>query len=134
MFGMYPQGLIIGEFMNSYVLEKRTSEAIFYDIDCTNLLDVIETITSVTSVLSDQIGLTFLGAAINSDLITFPDGYSAAIGKVISVQISGGAIPTPQVNQLYTIRALFVTSEANTREATVLLNVTNVPVQTGRVI
>ena len=120
--------------MNSYVLEKRTSESIFYDIDCTNILNEIEIITSVTSIESDQEGLAFLGEAINSTPITFSDGVVAAIGKVISVQISGGVIPTPQVNQLYTIRALFVTSEGNTREATVLLNVTNVPVQTGRVI
>jgi hypothetical protein len=120
--------------MNSYVLEKRTSESIFYDIDCTNILDVLETITSITSVAADQEGLDFAGQAINSVPVDFPDGYSAAIGKVISVQISGGAIPTPQVNQLYTIRALFVTSESNTREATVLLNVTNIPIQTGRVI
>jgi len=120
--------------MNSYVLEKRTSESIFYDIDCTNILDVLETITSITSILADQVGLVFSGQAINAVPVTFSDGYSAAIGKVISVQISGGVIPTPQVNQLYTIRALFVTSEGNTREATVLLNVTNVPVQAGRVI
>ena len=120
--------------MNSYVLEKRTSEIIFYDIDCTNILDTIETITSVTSVSADQTGLTFAGQAINSVPVDFPDGYSAAIGKVISVQISGGVIPSPQVNQLYTIRAIFVTSEGNTREATVLLNVTNIPIQTGRVI
>lgn len=120
--------------MNSYVLEKRTSESIFYDIDCTNILEVLETITSITSILADQVGLVFAGQAINAVPVTFSDGYSAAIGKVISVQISGGVIPTPQVNQLYTIRALFVTSEGNTREATVLLNVTNVPVQAGRVI
>jgi hypothetical protein len=120
--------------MNSYVLEKRTSEIIFYDIDCTNILDTIETIISITSFSADQTGLTFAGQAINSVPVDFPDGYSAAIGKVISVRISGGVIPTPQVNQLYTIRALFVTSESNTREATVLLNVTNIPVQTGRVI
>ena len=120
--------------MNSYVLEKRTSESIFYDIDCANILNAIEIITSVTSIESDQEGLAFLGEAINSTPITFPDGVVAAIGKVISVQISGGVIPTPQVNQLYTIRAIFLTSEVNTREATVLLNVTNVPIQTGRVI
>ena len=120
--------------MNSYVLEKRTSESITYDIDCTNILDPLETILPITSILSDQLGLVFSGYAINSVPVTFPDGYIAAIGKVISVQISGGIIPTPQVNQLYTVRALFVTSEANTREATVLLNVTNIPVQTGRIV
>ena len=119
---------------NSYVLEKRTAESIFYDIDCTNILDTFETIISITSILADQVGLIFTSNAINSSPVTFPDGFIAAIGKVISVQISGGVIPTPQINQLYTIRALFLTSEGNIREATVLLNVTNVPVQAGRII
>ncbi len=119
--------------MNSYILEKRTSEAIWYDIDCTYILDTLETITSVTLVTADQIGLSLLGPAINPAPITFSDGQVAAIGKVISVQISGGIIPAPQINQLYTIRALFVTNEGNTREATVLLNVTDIPTQTGRI-
>ena len=119
--------------MNSYILEKRTSEAIYYDIDCTYILDALETITSISLVSADQIGLTLLGPAINPAAITFPDGQVAAIGKVISVQISGGVIPAPQINQLYTIRALFTTTEGNTREATVLLNVTDIPTQTGRI-
>jgi hypothetical protein len=121
------------QMTNTYILEKRTAENIYYDIDCTNLLDPLEIITSVTSVLSDQTGLTILAPAINPSPITFPDGVTAPAGKVISVKISGGTIEPPQVNQLYTIRALFVTSEGNTREATVLLNVTNLPVQTGRI-
>ena len=118
---------------NYYVLEKRTSEAIFYDIDCTNILDTVETIQTITSIESDQDGLTFSGQAINANSVVFPDNSVAAAGKVISVQIAGGIIPDPQVNQLYTIRAIFNTTENNTREATVLLNVTNIPVQTGRV-
>ena len=120
--------------MNSYVLEKRTSEAIFYDLDCTNILDPLEVIQTINTIESDQDGLTFLASAINPDPVTFPDGSIAAAGKVISVQIAGGVIQAPQLNQLYTIRAIFNTSENNTREATVLLNVTNIPVQTGRVI
>jgi hypothetical protein len=118
--------------MNNYVLEKRTSESIFYDLDCTQILDATEVITSITSIESDQEGLVFDNWAVNAVPITFPDKVVAAIGKVISVQISGGVIPAPQVNQLYTIRALFETSKYNTREATVLLNVTNIPIQTGR--
>lgn len=119
--------------MNSYILEKRTSESIYYDIDCTYILDSLETISSVTSVTADQLGLIIIGPAINPEPITFPDKQVAAAGKVISVQISEGIIPAPQINQLYTIRALFVTTEGNTREATVLLNVTNIPTQTGRI-
>ena len=119
--------------MNSYILEKRTSEAIWYDIDCTYILDPLETITTIDSVTSDQEGLVFAAPAINPTPITFPDGQIAKAGTVISVQISEGIIPTPQINQLYTIRALFTTTEGNTREATVLLNVTNIPTQTGRI-
>ena len=118
---------------NYYVLEKRTSEAIIYDIDCTLLLDPLETIQTIDSIAADQEGLSFAGQAINPDPVTLPDGSIVAAKKMISVQISGGIIPNPQINQLYTIRALFNTSENNTREATVLLNVTNIPVQTGRV-
>lgn len=119
--------------MNNFVLEKRTSESIWYDIDCSLLLDPTEAILTITSIESDQAGLTFTGQAINPDPVTFPDGYIAKTGSVISVMIGGGIIPTPQINQLYTIRALFNTNENNIREATVLLNVTNIPVQTGRV-
>jgi len=119
--------------MNSYILEKRTSESIWYDIDCTYILDTLETITTITSVLADQPGLVFAAPAVNPNPVTFPDKQVAAAGKVISVQISEGVIPAPQINQLYTIRALFQTTEGNTREATVLLNVTDIPTQTGRI-
>jgi len=120
--------------MNNYILEKRTTEVIWYDIDCTHILDPNEIITSITSITSDQTGLTITGPAINSVPVTFPDGVIAEIGKVISVQISGGTVPSGATNQFYTIRPLFVTNESNTREATVILNVTNIPFQTGRVI
>lgn len=119
--------------MNNFVLEKRTSEMIAYDIDCTNILDPDEIIVLIESITSDQEGLEFSGQAINVAPVVFPDGVIAEIGKVISVYIADGIIPAQQVNQLYTIRALFNTSKNNTREATVLLNVTNIPVQTGRV-
>lgn len=119
--------------MNSYILEKRTSEAIYYDIDCTYILDTLETIETITSVTADQAGLVILAPAVNPEPITFPDKQVAAAGKVISVQISEGIIPAPQINQLYTIRALFETTKGNLREATVLLNVTNIPAQTGRI-
>jgi len=119
--------------MNSYILEKRTSESIYYDIDCTYILDTLETITSITSVTADQAGLVILAPAINPEPIIFSDGQVAEAEKVISVQISEGIIPDPQINQLYTIRALFETSDGNTKEATVLLNVTNIPTQTGRI-
>jgi len=118
--------------MNNFILEKRTAESIYYDLDCTAILDVAETIETITSIEADQNGLELANWAINAAPITFPDKTVGLTGKVISVQISGGIIPGPQVNQLYTIRALFTTTTYNTREATVFLNVTNVPIQTGR--
>ena len=120
--------------MNNYILEKRSTEIIAYNIDCTNILDTFEVITSITSITADQTGLVFQGQAINGAPVTFPDGVIAATGKVISVHISAGTIPTGAINQIYTIRPIFVTSEGNTRESTVLLNVTNIPFQQGRVI
>lgn len=120
--------------MNNYILEKRTSEVIWYDIDCTNILDTTEVITSIVSITSDQDGLVFLSPAVNVVPVPFPDGVTAAIGKVISVQISEGIVPTGATNQFYTIRPIFETNEGNTRESTVILNVTNIPFQTGRVI
>ena len=119
---------------NTYILQKRTSENIWFDIDCTNLLDANEIILSVTSITSDQTGLVFTAPAINSTPVSFSDGTTAAIGKVISVYISSGIVPTGATNQIYTIRPVFTTSEDNIREATVLLNVTDIPTQIGRVI
>jgi len=119
---------------NTYILEKRTSEAIWYDIDCTNMLDIGETITSIIGITADQSGLVFAAPAVNTFPVTFPDGVTALAGKVISVQISEGLVPVGSTNQIYTIRPLFDTNEGNTREATVLLNVTNIPFQSGRII
>lgn len=119
---------------NVYILEKRTTEVIWYDIDCSNILDTSEIITSITSIEADQAGLIFTAPAINSETVTFSDGTIAVAGKVIAVQISRGDVISGTTNQLYTIRPLFVTNEGNTREATVLLNVTNIPYQAGRII
>ena len=118
--------------MNNFILEKRTTESIYYDLDCTGILEPTEIIETIISIEADQLGLVFDNWAVNSVPITFPDKTVGLAGKVISVQISGGIIPATQVNQLYTIRALFDTSTYNTREATVFLNVTNIPIQTGR--
>jgi len=118
--------------MNTYILEKRTTEEIWFDIDCTNILNDSEIIASISSIDSDQAGLIFLGEAINPNPVNFSDGHQAKAGSVISLQIKGGIIQASQTNQLYTIRAVFVTNESNIKEATVLLNVTNIPSQTGR--
>jgi hypothetical protein len=110
-------------------LEKRTSENIWYDIDCTNILDAAELIASITSIAGDQTGLTFTGQQVNTVAINYPDGTTGAIGKVIMVQISGGTIPVGQTVNPYTVRAIFFTNEGNTREATVILNIINSPIK-----
>ena len=109
-------------------LKKRTSEDIWFDMDCTNLLNTSETITSVVSVAADQTGLTFGSPVINGQAITYPDGRAAAIGKVIRVKIAGGSISAGAKENRYTVRAVFNTNDgSNKREATVVMVVTNEP-------
>jgi hypothetical protein len=108
------------------ILEKRTSEDVWYDIDCTDALNEDETIVSVASVEADEEGLTFGAPAVNAEDIEYSDGRVGAEGKVIQVKIAGGIIPAGKRAKQYTIRAVFSTSAGdNTREATVLLNVTD---------
>jgi hypothetical protein len=106
------------------ILEKRTSENVWYDIDCTDLLNTAETIIGTPEITADQAGMSFGTAVVNTSAITYPDGRVAAIGKVIRVKIAGGVIPAGKENQLYTVRAKFGTTDSgNQREATVLLSV-----------
>ena len=109
------------------ILEKRTSESVLYDINCSFMLDPLETISSVTSISADQVGLTIGTGAINATQITYSDGAIAAIGTVIQVRISGGSITAGATKTVYTIRAVFVTSTGNIREASVQLKVTDTP-------
>lgn len=111
--------------INSAILEKRTSESIQYDFNCSFLLDSGEVITGTPVLSADQQGLVFGSPSVNAQAINYDDGTIAAIGKVIQVRVSGGLIPSGQTSQIYTIRAIFSTSTGNTREATVLLNITN---------
>ena len=107
------------------ILEKRTYDARIFDINCSDLLDSDETITSVSTILGDQGGLTFGTAAINSTAITYPDGEVAAIGKVMQFEIAGGRIPPSVASLMCTVRARFLTSIGNDIEATVLLKLTD---------
>jgi hypothetical protein len=107
------------------ILEKRTYDARIFDINCSDLLVSGETITSVSTIISDQGGLTFGAATINSIAITYPDGEVAAIGKVMQFEISGGRIPAGTASLTCTVRARFATSLGNDLEATVLLKLTD---------
>lgn len=103
------------------VREKRTYDRRVYTIDCTNLLDATETITSVTSVTADQGGLVFQPAVVNTTAVTFPDGSVAAIGKAMQVRIDDGAIPAGQLRLNCTVRFRMATNLDPRLEATVLL-------------
>jgi hypothetical protein len=107
------------------ILEKRTYDARIFDINCTDLLDTAETISSVSTVIADQGVLTFGTPVVNAGAVTYPDGEVAAIGKAIQFEISGGTIPRGVASLMCTVRARFTTSIGNDLEATVLLKLTD---------
>jgi translation initiation factor 6 (eIF-6) len=113
--------------MGQAILEKRTYDQRIFDINCAALLDTSETISSVTSVTADAGALTFGTPIVNTVAVTYSDGTTAAIGKVIQVRISAGTIPTGQPNVVCTVRAKFVTNINPAMEATVLLRLNDTP-------
>ena len=77
------------------VLQKRSADTALYDLDCSRLLATSETITSVTSITATPAtspALAFGTPSINAAPIVYDD-HTAAIGKVVQVQISGGRSP-----------------------------------------
>ena len=109
-------------------LDKRTSDACVYDINCAAILDPAEIITSVSSITADQGGLTFGVVTVNPTAIAYPDGSTAAVGKVVQMQISGGAIPAGSPFLLCMVRVHLVTSVNLSLEATVQLRLIDNPV------
>jgi len=108
------------------ILEKRTFDRRVFDIDCSELLDTAETISSVTAITADQGGFTFGTPAVNAAAVEYPDeNRTVAIGKVIQVRIEDGAVPAGKNELLCTIRARFATSLNPRLEATVLLRLTD---------
>ena len=87
-------------------LTKQPSESRLYDMDFSANLSTSETITSVSSVMSDTAGLTI--------------GVPVASGKKAQVRISGG---TADVR--YKLTFIVVTSAGNTLENDGVLQVTN---------
>lgn len=103
------------------VLEKRTWDRRTFAIDCTDLLDVAETLVSVISVVADQGALVFGAAVVNTAPVNFPDGHVAAIGKALQLRIDDGVIPPGQTRLNCTVRARLSTTLDPRLEATVLL-------------
>jgi len=110
-------------------LEKRTYDARLYDIDCSKLLSLGEVVATVVSVAADQGELVFGAPLVNPVPISYQNNVTAAIGKVIQVEISAGTIPPGSdsegrgvPNLDCTVRARFTTNYSpNQIEATVCL-------------
>jgi len=109
------------------ILEKRTYDRRTFDLNCTDLLADAETISSVTRVSADQGALSFGTAAVNTGLVTYPDGSTAAAGKAIQVQINDGTLPDGIERLLCTVRAWIVTNVNPRIEVTALLLLTDTP-------
>lgn len=113
------------------ILEKRIADDRLFDIDCGDLLDVDETITTVGSITADgTTGLTFGTGVVNSAPVTYTDQETGltrtvAIGKVVQVRISGGTIPADRQGLECTVRVPLTTTKSALVEATVLLKITN---------
>ncbi len=116
------------------ILEKRSSESVVFDIDCSLLLAATETITSVTSSSAAPVTtmpIAFGTPTINVTPTTYMDQFGssrvAAAGKVIQVRISGGLIASTQTAQDYVLRFVMVTSLNTAVEATVKLRLNDTP-------
>jgi hypothetical protein len=115
-------------------LEKRTSESVLFDIDCSILLAPTETIgaiASITGTPSMASPLVFGAGVVNIAPVTYTDAFgstrTAAIGKVIQVRISGGTITPPALVQECIVRAVFATNTNVAVEATARLNLNDTP-------
>ncbi|WP_431276262.1 hypothetical protein ACQ858_08415 [Variovorax ureilyticus] len=115
------------------ICEKRTSEDLFYTIDCTPLLDPNETILQVIgNITADQGNLTFGTPSINVAQIVTKDRRIIAARKAIQVEISGGALAGRSVLHCYVRPVISTTLDGVTvynpkREPTVLLRLINNP-------
>lgn len=116
------------------IREKRTSESVLYDIDCSLLLaptETIGTIASISGAPTMTTPLAFGAGAVNIAPVTYADVYgstrTAAIGKVIQVRISGGVIPAAALVQDCIVRAVFATNINTAVEATVRLRLNDTP-------
>ena len=108
------------------LLEKRTFDDRLYTIDCSALLALGQTITTIGSVADDATELTFTNAVINLAPITLASGRIIPIRQGIQVEVSGGAL-AGAISQLLTIRARFATNTDPAVEATVQLFLCDTP-------
>lgn len=115
-------------------LEKRSSDSRRFDIDCSLLLAVGETITSVGTPSASPVTtppIAFGAPTVNLSPTTYTDQFggtrTAPTGQVVQVQISGGTIPANFTAQDYVLRFVLVTSVNPAVEATVKLRLNDTP-------
>lgn len=111
-------------------LSKRSFDAVTCDINCSNVLAAAEKIVGAVTVLVSPPGeLVVANPVINTAAVTYPDGTTGAIGKVVQVRVSGGKVKTGEVSQDYTVRLQFSTdaTPANQLEAAVICTVNDTP-------
>jgi hypothetical protein len=110
--------------MSQKILEKTSTDNRVFDLDMSDLLDSAETISAIGSVTDDDMALTFGTAAVNPSPVTYPDGTTAATGKVVQVKIGGGSASH---GKNYIVRANVTTSHGNTIQAVAQLRVDDTP-------
>jgi hypothetical protein len=102
-----------------FELEKYPGSSELYDFDFTGLLAPSETLLTVDSVtvlpaLSGADALTFGSKTINTVAITYPDGVTAAIGKVVQIRVMGGTAEAGQPKRNYAVTITCTTSSGST--------------------
>ena len=115
-------------------IEKRSSEHVLHDIDCSHILAVGEIIANITSLTVEPVTvppITLGVPVLNASPATYTDRYgsttTAPAGTVIQVAISGGTVPTGRQVQDYTVRARFATALNPAIEAVLRLRVRDQP-------
>lgn len=115
-------------------LEKRSSESVRFDIDCSILLATGETINSVTSSSASPTtspALVIGTPTINPSPVVYVDQFgssrTAPARTVVQAQISGGAIAASAQVQEYVLRFVMVTTINPALEATVRLRLNDTP-------
>lgn len=110
-------------------LDKRSSETIDYDIDCSKLLGPGVTLASVAAVAVEPVTSPALahGTAVISTTVLTINGVRVPAGQALSLQLSGGAPHANHVPQLYYVRVTCNTSAGDVIEATVPVKVDDYP-------
>ena len=96
---------------------KYQADSIRYFIDCTNLLDSTETISSA-GIWSTDSALTIGTVGINTSPLVYSDGTVTATGQGLCVVVGAGTI-----NVIEILRGQLSTSEGNTRSFDVNLQI-----------